>query len=220
MTRCNRGPRGLHHCRRLRHKHQPAATSTCTQPASWPQSLTSPPPAPPPQVRVKYASVPATRFRPAAAELQAELGQMLACVRIKQQASMNAFATQLTQITNALGRPSAGKEAAACAAAPVVEQPPSPTAHLPKLQTALKVGLERAGSRRTAQGRFVPAQFAALLPCIVPGGCKLMLSGPRRNLLPSLLPVHCDLLPLRCHNRSPSPWWASTCSSACRRAGF
>ena len=83
--------------------------------------------------------MPATRFRPAAAELQAELGQMLACVRIKQQASMNAFATQLTQITNALGRPSAGKEAAACAQAQVVEQPPSPTAHLPKLQTALKV---------------------------------------------------------------------------------
>lgn len=83
--------------------------------------------------------MPASRFRPAAAELQAELGQMLACVRIKQQASMNAFATQLTQITNALGRPSGGKEAAACAA-PVVEQPPSPTAHLPKLQTALKVG--------------------------------------------------------------------------------
>lgn len=95
------------------------------------------------QIRVKYASTPATRFRPAAAELQAELGQMLACVRIKQQASMNAFATQLTQITSALGRPSGGKEAA-CKAA-VVDQPPSPTAHLPTLQSALKVGRSAGG---------------------------------------------------------------------------
>lgn len=122
-----------------------AGAKRISSPAHCPTHCLVPPPLPGfLQIRVKYASTPATRFRPAAAELQAELGQMLACVRIKQQASMNAFATQLTQITSALGRPSGGKEAA-CKVA-VVEQPPSPTAQLPKLQNALKVG-RSAGER-------------------------------------------------------------------------
>lgn len=91
-----------------------------------------------PQARVKFVSTPATRFRPAASEVTAEVGQMLAYVRIKQQASMAAFATQLSQITDALGGPAKGGAAAAEAAPPA--QPPSPTAQLPKLQTGLKVG--------------------------------------------------------------------------------
>ena len=95
----------------------------------------------PSQARLKYSSTPASRLRPAAAEVTAEVGQMLAYVRIKQQASMTAFATQLSQITEALGGPGGEGGAKPAPAKPaVVEQPASPTAHLPQLQSGLKVG--------------------------------------------------------------------------------
>lgn len=96
-----------------------------------------------PQACLAFRSAPASRFRPAAAALTAEVGQMLAYVRIKQQASMTAFATQLTQITDALapGGSGAGSDASSpvrCATPPAGQPaPPPPT--LPKLQTALKV---------------------------------------------------------------------------------
>jgi hypothetical protein len=100
-----------------------------------------------PQARLKFNSTPATRFRPAAAELNAEVGQMLVYVRIKQQASMTAFTKQLTQITDALApagpAPPTAAAAAAAAAAQQQQRAASPTPYLPKLQTALKVGQMR-----------------------------------------------------------------------------
>lgn len=53
-----------------------------------------------PQLVVWYQSVPPSPKHPLPqAEIKAEVGQLLAYVRIKQQASMTAFVTQLTQIT-------------------------------------------------------------------------------------------------------------------------
>lgn len=116
-----------------------------------------------PQACLTFRSTPASRFRTPAAELTAEVGQMLAYVRIKQQASMTAFATQLSQITDALapgGSPVAGgATASARCMTPPAEQPPLPASTLPKLQTALKVGMAADGPRRLA---------------------RLMLSQPRR----------------------------------------
>jgi hypothetical protein len=85
---------------------------------------------------MSFTSSPATPLRPAFAELSVEVGQMLAYVRLKQQASMTAFATQLTQITDALA-PS-GEQAPAPPPKPV--EPAPGKQMLPRLQTALKVG--------------------------------------------------------------------------------
>lgn len=53
-----------------------------------------------PQLMVWYRSVPPSPKHPLPqAEIKAEVGQLLAYVRIKQQASMTAFVTQLAQIT-------------------------------------------------------------------------------------------------------------------------
>jgi hypothetical protein len=53
-----------------------------------------------PQLVVWYRSVPPSPKHPLPqAEIKAEVGQLLAYVRIKQQASMTAFVTQITQIT-------------------------------------------------------------------------------------------------------------------------
>lgn len=95
-----------------------------------------------PQASLRFASSPATPLRPAAADLWVEVGQMLAYVRIKQQASMTAFATQLTQITDALAPPAGdGEGEAPTPPAPsraCTPEPPSPKA-LPRLQKALRV---------------------------------------------------------------------------------
>lgn len=111
-----------------------------------------------PQGRLKFNSTPATRFRPAAAELNAEVGQMLVYVRIKQQASMTAFAKQLTQITDALAPAGPTPPTAAAAAAAAQQQQQraaSPTPYLPKLQTALKVGHMRSAAPAAARQRAV-----------------------------------------------------------------
>jgi hypothetical protein len=92
-----------------------------------------------PQACLQFSSTPATSLRPAAADLAVEVGQMLVYVRVKQQASMTAFATQLSQITEAI--------APGGVPAPPPTAPPAPGAaapkHLPKLQKALKVCDER-----------------------------------------------------------------------------
>ena len=66
-----------------------------------------------PQVRVTFHARPGTRSQLAASEVYAEVGQLLAYVRIKQQASMTAFATQISQITQSLAPPGGGGKAAA-----------------------------------------------------------------------------------------------------------
>ena len=95
------------------------------------------------QARLKFTATPATRFRPPSAELSAEVGQMLVYVRIKHQASMTAFATQLAQISSVLGN-GGDKEAPpkrpaqpAAAAEQAAQQQAS---YRPKLQPGLKVG--------------------------------------------------------------------------------
>lgn len=87
---------------------------------------------------------------------------MLVYVRIKQQASMTAFATQLSQITEALGGPGGG-------AAPKAKEreravaPASPAPHLPKLQTGLKVGWgqQHAPSLMPRAARLLASQTTA-----------------------------------------------------------
>lgn len=125
-----------------------------------------------PQASLRFASSPATPLRPAAADLAVEVGQMLAYVRIKQQASMTAFATQLTQITDALA-PEADVEGDGAEPTPAPssgpsrtctpEPPPSPKA-LPRLQKALKVrfcvrrlvwAVEKAGGHPAKPGPFL-----------------------------------------------------------------
>lgn len=113
-----------------------------------------------PQAGLTFRSTPASRFRPAAAELTAEVGQMLAYVRIKQQASMTAFATQLTQITDALApsdsTSSSGASSPQRCATPAAGQAPPAAPTLPKLQTALKVGQTAAARGGMAQQRAPP----------------------------------------------------------------
>ncbi len=87
---------------------------------------------------------------------------MLVYVRIKQQASMTAFVTQMTQITAALQRPStAAPAAAAAAAAAAAHSPPAVVA-----AAAKEAGHAAAASGAALKVSPVHSWLKSLLPSL------------------------------------------------------
>jgi hypothetical protein len=100
-----------------------------------------------PQLRVRYKHRPSMADVPTGAlpqaELQAEVGQMLAYVRIKEQASLTAFATQIMHISNVISR---SKPAAPPTAEPaVVHTAVAGRSGGPKLQSSLRMDIVVVG---------------------------------------------------------------------------
>eukprot|EP00887_Chlorella_sp_A99_P007742 scaffold20.g7742.t1 len=119
-----------------------------------------------PQVRLSFASAPGTRAQPSSSEVWVEVGQLLAYVRIKQQASMTAFATQISQITQSLipsdGGPKAPAPGGGAAARARPRRQPSLLVHvtLVGIDLLFRVQSKDLMSIKLEQGRIAVEQRA------------------------------------------------------------